>query len=54
LGNKVYHQKGGRWSVKQECGSHEAAIKALHLLQGIEHGSITPADQKAYAAKHKK
>jgi len=50
--NKVMHKKGDEWSVKQICSSHEAALAALRLLQGIEHGQITPTDQKAYAKKH--
>ena len=37
-GNKVMHKKGSTWSVKQTCGSHAAAEKAIKLLQGIEHG----------------
>ena len=37
-GNKVLHFKDGKWSTKQTCGSHEAAEKAIKLLQGIEHG----------------
>jgi len=36
VGNKIYHKKGGKWSVKQVCRSVAAAIKALRLLQGIE------------------
>ncbi len=43
-GNKVMHQKGGKWSVKQTCSSHENAIKALSLLQGLEHGSIKKSE----------
>jgi len=40
--NKVYHQKDGKWSVKQTCKSRENALAALRLLQGLEHGSIKP------------
>jgi len=37
-GNKVMHQKGGKWSVKQTCSSPAAALKAISLLRGVEHG----------------
>ena len=37
-GKAVYHLKGGKWSVKQQCTSHENAVKAMNLLQGVEHG----------------
>jgi hypothetical protein len=37
-GNKVMHKKGLKWSVKQTCRSHAAAVDAMQLLQGIEHG----------------
>jgi hypothetical protein len=47
VGNKVMHKKGGRWSVKQTCKSHANAIKALGLLEGLEKGTITPAQVKA-------
>jgi len=37
-GKAVYHKKGGRWVKKQQCTSHENAVKAMNLLQGVEHG----------------
>ncbi len=37
-GSAVYHMKGGRWVKKQQCGSPEAAQKAMNLLQGVEYG----------------
>lgn len=37
-GNKVMHEKNGKWSVKQTCKNHEAAMSAMRLLQGIDHG----------------
>lgn len=37
-GNRVLHKKGGKWSVKQTCKSNAAAIKAMNLLRGVEHG----------------
>ena len=39
-GNKVLHFKDGKWSVKQVCKSHANAVKALRLLQAVEHGRI--------------
>jgi hypothetical protein len=38
VGNKVMHKKGDKWTVKQTCKSHENAVKAVRLLQGVEHG----------------
>ena len=38
LGKNVLHKKGNKWSIKQTAKSHDNAIKAMHLLQGIEHG----------------
>lgn len=40
VGNKVMHQKGGKWSVKQTCTSPANAKSAMRLLQGIEHGMV--------------
>ena len=37
-GNKVLHQKGGQWKVKQTCSSPAAAEKAIKLLHGVKHG----------------
>jgi len=34
------HFKNGKWSVKQVAKSHENAMKAMALLQGLEHGTI--------------
>ena len=44
VGNKIYHKKGGKWKVKQTCKSHANAVKALRLLQGLEHGTIKKED----------
>jgi len=44
VGNKVLHFKDGKWSVKQTCDSHENAVKALGLLQGLKHGTIKKED----------
>lgn len=43
-GKAVYHLKNGRWVVKQRCDSHENALAAMRLLEGLEHGSIKPED----------
>ncbi len=43
-GNKVMHLKGGEWSVKQTCSSHENAVSAMRLLNGVEHG-MTPDNE---------
>jgi hypothetical protein len=40
VGNKVMHQKDGKWSTKQTCQSHANAVKAVRLLRGVEHGMI--------------
>lgn len=37
-GNRVLHQKGGKWSVKQTCKSHNNAVAALKLLNMKEAG----------------
>ncbi len=38
VGSTVMHQKGGKWSKKQKCGSPAAADAAIRLLRGVEHG----------------
>ncbi|MDD5065236.1 MAG: hypothetical protein PHQ35_10830 [Phycisphaerae bacterium] len=38
------HKIDGKWSVKQTCSSHENAVKALGLLEGLESGSIKRED----------
>jgi hypothetical protein len=37
-GSAVYHLKNGKWSKKQQCSSHANAVKAMSLLEGVEHG----------------
>uniref|UniRef100_A0A6M3LMX5 Uncharacterized protein n=1 Tax=viral metagenome TaxID=1070528 RepID=A0A6M3LMX5_9ZZZZ len=37
-GTVIEHFKGGKWSVKQRCGSVEDAKKALRLLNAVKHG----------------
>jgi hypothetical protein len=37
--NKVMHQVGGKWSVKQTCSSHANAVKAVGLLHMKGYGS---------------
>ena len=36
-GNKVLHYKNNAWTVKQKCRDHAAAIRAMRLLEAIEH-----------------
>lgn len=31
-GKKVLHKVGDKWTVKQNCSSHENAIKAVAIL----------------------
>jgi len=38
VGSVVYHKKGGKWKVKQKCGSADAAKRAISLLMAVEHG----------------
>lgn len=47
IGNKVYHKKGGKWKVKQRCGSPAKAKRAVNLLRGVEHGDWKPTGRKA-------
>jgi hypothetical protein len=46
LGKKVYHYKGGKWSLKQTARSHDKAMAAMHLLYAVEHG-WKPTGKKA-------
>lgn len=36
-GTNVEHMVGGKWKVKQHCGSKPDAEAALRLLNGIDH-----------------
>ncbi len=36
IGNKLMHKKGGKWSLKQTCESHEKCLKAAGLLYAID------------------
>jgi len=38
------HKKGGKWSVKQHTKSPENCVKAMQLLQGLEHGTIKKSE----------
>ena len=40
IGRAVMHFKNGKWSVKQMAKSRKNALKAMRLLEGIEHGII--------------
>ena len=46
-GNKILHRKGGKWKVKQVCGSEAAAKAALRLLYGLESGKWKPTGKKS-------
>lgn len=35
--NVVYKFKNGSWSKKQKTSSHENAVKAVRLLEALEH-----------------
>jgi len=45
-GSNVLHEKDGKWTIKQKCKSHSAALRAMALLRGIEHG-WKPTGQKS-------
>lgn len=36
-GAAVYHKKAGMWVKKQQCASHSNAVKAMRLLEAVEH-----------------
>lgn len=38
-GKVVWHKKGGKWSVKQRCRSHRAAVGAVKLLHSKGYGT---------------
>lgn len=37
VGSTVMHKKDDKWSKKQTASSHDKAVKAIRLLQAIEH-----------------
>ena len=43
-GNKIYTKASGNWKLKQTCANVKNAIKAMGLLQGLEHGSIKKSE----------
>lgn len=45
-GKVIYHLKGGKWTIKQKCGSEEDAKAALRLLEGVEHSGFKPTGKK--------
>ena len=45
-GSDVLHEKGGKWSIKQHCRSHAAALRAMRLLYGVEGGKWEPTGKK--------
>ena len=46
-GNNVMHKVNNKWKIKQRASSHENAMVAMRLLQGIEHG-MKPKSNKHY------
>ena len=44
-GKQLLHFKQGHWSVKQTATSHDNAVKAMRLLEGIEHGWSPTGDR---------
>lgn len=38
IGKNLWHRKGGYWSIKQRCRSHDNALKAKRLLESLEKG----------------
>lgn len=47
IDSNVYHQKNGKWTIKQHCSSPANAKAAMRLLEGLEHGTIV----KRYPSK---
>ena len=47
-GNQIYTKSSGEWKLKQTCASHKNAVKALGLLQGLEHGTIKKSEVGKY------
>jgi len=45
-GSNLWHKKGGKWTIKQHCSSHENAVKAMQLLQMKEHGKTILTGKK--------
>ncbi len=37
-GVTIEHEVNGKWTKKQTARSHQAALRTLALLRGIEHG----------------
>lgn len=54
IGRTIYTKASGRWKKKQTCRSVAAAKRALKLLRGLEHGTITPQQAQRYKNRHKK
>lgn len=50
-GTNVEHMVGGKWTVKQHCGSKLDAEAAMRLLLGVEHN---PDFKKKVRARQKK
>lgn len=54
IGKTIYTKATGKWKKKQTCHSVPATKRALKLLRGIEHGTITPRQAQSYKNRHKK
>lgn len=53
LGTKIYTKASGTWKLKQTCKSIKNAKKALMLLEGLEHNTITTEQVKKNQEKKK-
>jgi hypothetical protein len=51
-GKIIYHKKGGKWKVKQRAKSIKSAIRAMRLLQGLEHGWKPTGKKPSYTKAH--
>jgi hypothetical protein len=38
VGSNVMHKKDGKWTVKQHCSSHTAALSAQRAINMAKHG----------------
>lgn len=46
IGRRIYHKKGGKWTLKQECKNAANAKAAMGLLYGLEEGTIKKPKKK--------
>ena len=38
VGKNLLHKINNRWSIKQKCKSHDAAVRIMGYLNSITHG----------------